>query len=121
MKKTLFIIAGSGALGLASVGVVVPGIPTTPLVLLAAYCFAKGSERVHNWLMHTWIYKKYIAEYVRTKGMTKKAKRRILILATTMMVISCIAIPNIYVRIILVLLMCCMHYYFYARIKTIAR
>lgn len=40
-----------GALGLGAIGIVVPGLPTVPFVLLSAYAAARGSERLHAWLL----------------------------------------------------------------------
>ncbi|MDX1567601.1 MAG: YbaN family protein [Longimicrobiales bacterium] len=49
--RWLFVSAGWGALGLGAVGVVLPVIPTTPFVLVAAWCFARSSERLHRRLL----------------------------------------------------------------------
>ena len=49
--RVLFNVAGIVALGLGLVGIFLPLLPTTPFVLLAAACFARGSERFHQWLL----------------------------------------------------------------------
>lgn len=50
ISKTLWFIAGILFLGIAYIGVVVPGIPWSTPTVLAAYCFAKSSDRMHKWL-----------------------------------------------------------------------
>ena len=50
-QNPAWIVAGFVALGLGMLGIVLPLLPTTPLVLLAAFCFSKGSPRLHGWLM----------------------------------------------------------------------
>jgi len=50
MKKFLWKILGFLSLGMAYVGVITPGIPYSPFVVFAAYCFAKGSPKMHAWL-----------------------------------------------------------------------
>ncbi|MBY0464840.1 MAG: YbaN family protein [Burkholderiales bacterium] len=52
LKRFLLISAGVLALFLAALGVVLPGLPTTPFVLLAAGCFAKASPTLHHWLLN---------------------------------------------------------------------
>jgi uncharacterized membrane protein YbaN (DUF454 family) len=50
-QKWLYISLGSVSLVLGIIGIPVPLLPTTPFLLLSAYCFAKGSDRLHRWLM----------------------------------------------------------------------
>ena len=49
--KLLWLFAGLLSLAVGFAGVVLPLVPTVPLVLLAAFCFARSSERLHNWLL----------------------------------------------------------------------
>ena len=49
--RTLWTLAGWLSFGLGFIGAFVPLLPTVPFMLLAAYCFARGSERFHEWLI----------------------------------------------------------------------
>jgi len=52
MKKFLWKILGFLSLGMAYIGVVTPGLPYSPFVVFAAYCFAKSSPKMHAWIMN---------------------------------------------------------------------
>lgn len=49
--RILWIFLGLLCLAIGVVGIVVPLLPTVPLILLAAFCFARSSERLHSWLI----------------------------------------------------------------------
>ena len=78
MKKNplqiLWLILGFAAIGLGAVGVVLPVLPTTPFLLLASFCLAKGSEKFHTWFTGTKLYKNHLDEFVQNRSMTLKTK-----------------------------------------------
>lgn len=81
MKKILYIMIGCISLGLGIIGVILPILPTVPFVLLAAFCFAKSSERLDGWFKNTKLYR----ENNIKSGMTKRAKLRIMCSVTLLM------------------------------------
>ena len=85
VKKSVFVAIGFITLALGSVGIVVPIIPTVPFYLLAAYCFAHSSQRLHQWFLSTDLYKKHLESYVQKKGMLIKTKVSIIITVTLLM------------------------------------
>jgi uncharacterized membrane protein YbaN (DUF454 family) len=52
MIRHLWGVAGGVCVALGAVGIVLPLLPTTPLLLLAAFCFARSSPRLHDWLVN---------------------------------------------------------------------
>jgi uncharacterized membrane protein YbaN (DUF454 family) len=62
------------AVGLGLIGVFVPLLPTTPLLLLAAACFIRSSERLYTWLIHHKLFGSYIRHYREHRAMTLRAK-----------------------------------------------
>lgn len=121
MKKYIFIGLGFLFFGLGAVGAVVPVLPTTPFLLLAAGCFTRGSDRFNRWFTATKLYKTHAADFLEHRSMTLKAKICICALASTMMIIAFMTVHNIYMRAALVGLMAFMYYYFIFRIKTVPR
>ena len=76
---------GCLSLGLGALGAVLPLLPAFPFLLLAACCFGKSSQRLHRWFTGTRLYKENLESYVQGKGMTKKAKIRIMVTVTALM------------------------------------
>ena len=68
MKKTFLITGGLLSLFLGSLGIILPGLPTTPFLLLSAWCFAQSSEKFHAWLVNHKLLGMYIRDYKETGG-----------------------------------------------------
>ncbi len=68
LKKYLFLLAGSLSILLGVIGIVVPLLPTVPFLLLAAYLYARGSERFYLWLIHHEWFGTILANYKDGKG-----------------------------------------------------
>jgi uncharacterized protein len=68
VTKHLLVVAGTVSLGLGIVGIVVPILPTTPFLLLSAACYARGSKRLHDWLMSRPRLGAYIRRYRQGLG-----------------------------------------------------
>ena len=83
--KYIWLAAGCLFLGFGLVGVVLPILPTTPFILVAVFCFAKSSERMHRWLLSTQLYQKHVKKFNETRTMTLKEKITILAVASVML------------------------------------
>lgn len=120
IKKLLYVILGCIGLALGAVGAVLPLLPAFPFLLLAAFCFAKSSEKLHRWFTGTKLYKNNLESYVKGQGMTWKTKIRIMITVTVLMSIGFIMMHAVPVgRIVLACVWVFHILYFVFRVKTI--
>ncbi|MBX3400193.1 MAG: YbaN family protein [Gemmataceae bacterium] len=74
LKRLAYIGVGLVCVTLAVAGALIPGVPTTPWVLLASYCFARSSERLDNWLRGAPIFGKLIADWEKYRGIRRPVK-----------------------------------------------
>ncbi|MBU5470473.1 YbaN family protein [Falcatimonas sp. MSJ-15] len=118
--RIIWLILGFAAIGIGTVGVVLPVLPTTPFLLLASFCLAKGSERFHTWFTQTKLYKTHLDDFVKTRSMTLRSKFTILLPASAMLILAFIMMPNWYGRGFIIFLIIFKYVYFFTRIKTIA-
>lgn len=120
LKKILYMILGCIGVGLGALGAVLPLLPAFPFLLLAAFCFAKSSEKLHNWFIGTKLYKNNLESYVKGKGMTWKTKIKVMITVTIMMLVSFIMMHQVPIgRIVLGCVWVFHILYFVFRVKTI--
>ena len=85
LKKIVYVALGCIGLALGAVGAVLPLLPAFPFLLLAAFSFAKSSERLHTWFIHTKLYQNNLESYVTHRAMTMRTKRRVMATVTLLM------------------------------------
>ncbi|MCB6543775.1 YbaN family protein, partial [Desulfovibrio desulfuricans] len=73
-------------------------MPTTPFLLLSAWCFAKSSQRFHNWFISTRLYKNHLDSFVRERSMTLKTKISLLAFASSMLLLAMYFMNSIWLR-----------------------
>lgn len=98
MKRIIYIILGSLCVGLGTVGVFLPGLPTTPFMLAASWFFYRSSPRLRAWLLSSWL-GVYIRNYEKNKGVTPRVKVMAILMMVGMSALSTtLFIENVYVK-----------------------
>jgi uncharacterized protein len=119
VMKILFLILGFFFFGLGAIGTVVPVLPTTPFLLLAAFFFARGSERFNRWFLSTGLYKKHLESFIESRSMPRRTKVYILSFASTMLAVAFILTDLLFLRLFVLVVAAYLHYYFATHIKTV--
>lgn len=92
--RVTWLIVGLLALALGVLGIFLPLLPTTPLVLLAAFAFARSSERLHQWLLDHDVFGSLIANWRRYGAISRPAKVASAVAMVVVLVISVVvAVP----------------------------
>jgi uncharacterized membrane protein YbaN (DUF454 family) len=91
------------SLALGILGVFLPLLPATPLFLLAAYLFAKSSDKYYRWLIHHRVFGKYISNFLRYRVIPTRIKVLSISMMWVSMAVSAYFIPFLVVRLLLLL------------------
>ena len=98
-KRIALLGAGFLAFGLGVVGAILPVMPTTPFILLAAYCFARSSTRWHGWLTTNRLFGRYVAQAVQGRPLSWQIKAVLVASCWSTAVVSAVFLaPNLAVR-----------------------
>lgn len=87
-RRWLFLVAGFASLGMAYLGVLLPGLPATPWVLLASGCFAKSSPRLQRWLRRSPVFGGLIRDWEAHRGIRRPVKATAVVLIVTAVTVS---------------------------------
>lgn len=90
-----WISLGCLSLTLGTIGIVLPVLPTIPFYMLTLFCFAKSSDKLHNWFIQSKLYQNHLADFVQRRAMPLKTKLTIMGTVTLMMTIAVWAMQQI--------------------------
>jgi uncharacterized membrane protein YbaN (DUF454 family) len=86
--RIFFIFLGIVCVILAGLGVLLPGLPATPFLLLASYAFARSSKRMHDWLINNKVFGPILSDFLDRKGIRLHIKIISLVMMWLMVFIS---------------------------------
>lgn len=93
LRRGLFFIVGLISLMLGLIGIPLPVLPTTPFILLAAFCFAQSSPRFHKYLLtHPW-FGTMIKDWQQHRRIARKTKHKALVLMSLTFAVSVYLVP----------------------------
>lgn len=90
-------------LGVGGLGIILPVLPTTPFVLLAAACFAKGNPQLYEKLNDSPYFGEFLKNYKNKSGVKKSVKVKAIVLLWLSLSISAIITQNMYIEIVLLI------------------
>ena len=104
---------GSVSLGLGLLGVILPGLPTTPFLLLTLFAYGKGSTRFYHWMIQTKLYKNHVQTFHESRSMSRKQKLILMIVSDLVVAMSFIIVSIILFRVMLIILVIIKYWYFH--------
>lgn len=93
IKQFAWKVLGFLSLGMAYIGLITPGIPYSCFVVFAAYCFAKGSPKMHAWLYNHKIFGPFLTNWGEKRVFPQKMKYFMLAMMTTSLIIMSFTVP----------------------------
>jgi uncharacterized protein len=95
VSRAIFLGLGWFFLILAAIGVVVPLLPTAPILILASFCFARSSKRLHDWLHRNKWFGPILHNWERNKSIPRRAKVLAVAMITVGITVSLLVLPPV--------------------------
>lgn len=118
-SRWLYLTTGWGALVMTGVGLIVPGIPTVPFLLVSSYGFARSSRRMNRWLRESDFFGPIIVEWEQHGGMSKASKNKLIGLTVAIVLVAVILAPLTALGLVLILVMASLSIYGLSRVPGI--
>lgn len=115
--KLLYLLLGISSFGLGILGVFLPVLPTTPLLLLSIYCLARSSNTLKQKVENSHYYQIYAKDFIEHHSMSMTRKIQLLSLASIMLLFPLITLSSLW-KILILFVYIYLYYYFFFRIKT---
>ena len=103
LRNYILTLIGFISLALGIIGIILPVLPTTPFILLSAWCFYHGSERFHDWIINHDYFGPIIEEYGDGEGMSKESKAKAIGMTWTAVLLTAVFIlDSVFMRAIII-------------------
>jgi len=121
ISRIILVICGFLMVGLGTLGMFLPILPTVPLYLVAVFCFSRGSRRYEKWLRNTKVFKKRVYFFDKYKVMTLWSMFSILLFVSGILAVTCLLTDKLIVSIVLPAASIAQYLYFIFRVKPVTR
>ena len=101
LKKKIYIFVGFLAVILGIIGVILPGIPTVPFLLVALFCFERSSKKYHDMILNNKYFGKVLRDYYEGRGLTTSVKIKAILFLTCGIAFSFYKVQHLHLRIML--------------------
>ena len=103
IKRLIFFILGATFLGVGAVGIIIPILPTTPLVLASFLCFSQSSKKAEKWISNNRYFGSYIENYKTKKGVPLDVKLKSILFLWVTLIASIMLMDQYSLHLLLIL------------------
>ncbi len=104
LKRSLLIVIGSLCVVLGVIGIFLPVLPTTPFILLAAWCFSRSSQRFHQWLRSHRYLGQIVVAWENGEGIPAKIRNRVLLVMWISLLASTLLVAKVWAGLMFVII-----------------